>query len=235
MAWTSWFMAFGECICTFLLGFYLTVGVWRVKGMLVQVQGLCRDFQKSVNPWNYEQHLGCCVLKNHLYDSLKTVPPKNISRTVKTLKLILFISRENISKRWWKTIASSLEDDLLSRIFFNLQGIQRFYLEIGVSYFPVHNILLQVWLERNLSRKAAGTSQVSSRHPVDLGSPYLTLESGTGMSDATRGKFFPCFFIPPASEMPLCCSSKYLMNNLPTAPWGLHDNKDLGFDFKEFI
>lgn len=155
---------------------------------------------------------------------------------MKTLKLILFLSRENISKRWWKTVASSLEDDLLSRTFLNLKGIQRFYLEIRVSYFPAHNTLLQIWLERNLSRKAVGTtSQVICHHPVDLGSPYLTLESGTGMSDAKRGKFLPCFFIPPASEMPLCCSSKYLMNNLRTAPWGLQDNKDLGFDFKEFI
>lgn len=161
--------------------------------------------------------------------------PQNISQTVKTFKLILFISRENISKRWWKTVASSLEDDLLSGNFFNLKGIQRFCLEIGVSYFPVHNTLMQIWLERNLSRKAAGTSQVSCRHPVDLGSSYQTLGSGTGMSDAKRGKFFPCFFIPPASEVPLCCFSKYLMNNLHTAPWGLQDNKDLGFDFKEFI
>lgn len=162
-------------------------------------------------------------------------PPQNISRTLKTLKLILFISRENISKRWWKTVASSLEDDLLSRTFLNLKGIQRFYPEVSVSYFPVHNTLLQNWLERKLSRKTAGTtSQVGCCHPADLGS-YRTLESGTGMSDAKRGKFFPCFFIPPASEMPLCCSSKYLMNNLHTAPWGLQDNKDLGFDFKEFI
>lgn len=155
---------------------------------------------------------------------------------MKTLKLILFLSRENISKRWWKTVASSLEDDLLSRTFLNLKGIQRFYLEIRVSYFPVHNTLLQIWLERNLSRKAGGTtSQVICHHPVDLGSSYLTPESGAGVSDAKRGKFLPCFLIPPASEMPLCCSSKYLMNNLRTAPWGLQDNKDLGFDFKEFI
>lgn len=163
---------------------------------------------------------------------------------MKPLKLILFTWRENISKRRWKTVASSLKNDLLSRIFFNLKGIQsmcihvcvclnvfsyfnsslkrlppilnllNFLFEISVSYFPVHNTLLQIWLESNLSRKAAGTSQVSCRHPVDLGSPYPTLESGTGMSDAKRGKFFPCFFIPPASEMPLCCSSKYLMNNL---------------------
>lgn len=141
----------------------------------------------------------------------KLSPQKDISRTVKTLKLILFISRENISKKWWKTVASSLEDDLLSRTFLNLKGIQRFYLEISVSYFPVHNTLLQIWLERNFSRKATGTtSQVGCCHLVDLGSPYPTLESGTGMSDTKRGKFFPCFFIPPASEMPLCCSSKYL-------------------------
>lgn len=92
-----------------------------------------------------------------------------------------------------------------------------------------------------MSRKEAGTKsvRVSHHHPVDLGSPYPTMKSGTGMSGVKGGKFFLSFHssvrFKSSSEISPCYSSKYLMNNPHTEPWGLQDNKDMGFDFKEFI